>query len=294
MSAHAQALPEPLCKPFPHVFRWTWHKIQLLVAAGLFAYLGMLAVAGLYYLLFEVYAPFTHAWHTVIPNSTYRHDVRDVGEGLLGGLAGQQVIWNHYKKSTWKAIYGLGQSRADVLEKRFYIPNLKDGKPFSIGRLFATPPLVLLYAIPGFLIGLGIAAIIHHFVHHVTLVNPQHLSPHAATFWAKIEHGFTSSWDKKLIGYLAAFVFGRRPAKAVFDDVQLLFVERRVASGGSLRWYDLPTFRARYNDVKNNGASLTLTGQSTLLKRAVLVGVALFGGLVIYGWYILTFVAPAR
>ena len=100
----------------------------------------------------------------------------------------------------------------------------------------------------------------------------------------------TANWDKKLIGYISAFFFGRRPAKGVFDDVQLLFAERRVTNNLGTRWYQSPTFRARVNDVQANSHGYSEV-QGVWLKRIVVGLVPIGLVLAIFGWYVLTFIA---
>jgi hypothetical protein len=58
------------------------------------------------------------------------------------------------------------------------------------------------------------------------------------------------------MGYAAAFFFGRRPAKAVFDDLQLWQCEQQILRGRTAPpWYYPPTWRATFHDVLTTGAS---------------------------------------
>jgi len=77
--------------------------------------------------------------------------------------------------------------------------------------------------------------------------------------------------------------------RGVFDDVQLWFAERRVATNRPLRWYHPPTFKARYNGMTGETAHATLDHGliSALMLSLVIVGAAL----AVYGWYVLTYIA---
>ena len=98
-----------------------------------------------------------------------------------------------------------------------------------------------------------------------------------------------------MIGLAAAFCFGHRPAKAVIDDVQLWFVERRAQRGSGLRFYDPPPFKARYNaflsgeDAPPAGSIRARGGRVRYaLTTATLVLAMAAGG---YGYYVLNYIA---
>jgi hypothetical protein len=134
------------------------------------------------------------------------------------------------------------------------------------------------------------------------------------------------NWPVKLIGYASAFFFGRRPAKGVFDDLQLWFVERRilmhtigfhraksnrlsrpidamyrfVSKFSPAHWIPLvfypPTYQARYNDIRTQFLLDDTVipqrkhgpGYSLMLAGGALVAFCL----ALYGEYILVFIAP--
>ncbi len=280
--------PPPLVKLTRHPAKWLLNKAQLLVAAVVFAYIGMHIIVAVYYLLFEVNPSMKALWHHTVRNSDFRHNVRDVGEGLLGGLLAQAVVWNHFKKRG--PPNGLDRS-----EMKLHIPNVKDDRRLSFWQALATPELALLYAVPGFFAGLGIDVLIHRNITHLSglagsLQPALTTHPQAATLWSKMTAVVTQNWDKKLMGYGAAFLFGRRPAKGVFDDAQLWFVERRISAQKPLRWYHMPTYKARYNYVRRSGGANTDHHgalEASLIFLTFGVGLAL----AVYGWYILTFIA---
>jgi hypothetical protein len=290
-SARQRTLPAPLCKPFPHFLRWTRNTVQTLIMAGLFAYIGMLIIVALYYILFETTPTMNAWWHSTVPNSDIRHTIRNVGEGLLGGLLAQQIVWNHYKPKVQKRLLGK-KSLLDRIEIALHIPNVKDNKPFSVWQLLVTPFLVVLYAIPGGVLGFLIVHWFHrHNLHSVAgLVTSGHtLSPHAQGIAAKMQQTFTQAWPTKLVGYFAAFVFGRRPAKGVFDDVQLLFVERRATMHAKPYWFSTPAFKARYNDTVAQFKPYQV--HSTLMRWLVLGSLPVALALAAYGYYILGWIA---
>jgi hypothetical protein len=273
--------PWPLVKLWRHPLRWLLNKVHLLIALVIFAYIGTLIVVALYYLLFEVNPTMTHWWHQAVPNSDLRHSVRDVAEGVLGGLLAQQVIWNHFKKR--KPI-----NKLDEVEIAAHIPNLKRERRMTFWEVVTSPPLVLLYATPGFFAAYGIVHLIQHFHHLPGVVALLH--PHSSSLWVKTQHTFTDAWPRKVMGYSAALFFGRRPAKAVFDHMQLIFAERQVALGKNTRWYQPPTYQARINSLKAQGTIAKehqSLWQTVSMFAVVLVGLGLAG----YGWYILNYIA---
>ena len=274
MTTHgaAPAPPPPLVRFSRHPVKWVANHVELLFFAVVLAHLGMLAVVALYYMAFELNGSATAWWHHTVSNSGLRHDIRDVVEGLLGGFLAQQVIYNHYKRRR-------PRTRIDDIEIGLHIPNVKDDKPVNVGQVLVGPPLALLYALPGFFVALAILGPLH--VHAV----------HAAggSLWAKSRTIWTSNWDKKIMGYAAAFFFGRRPMKQVFNGIQLWFARHSTEDH---RWLP-PTFRARYNELHESDVGSTARPTrrfrplDIVMSSGIVVGLALAG----YGFYILTYVA---
>lgn len=287
-SATAVARVEPYSKPWRHPLLFLWQRLLVLVYAGIGVYAGTLIVVAVYYLLFETTATMTHWWHATVPNNSLRHSIRDVAEGLLGALLGLTLAHNHYKKKLQKRI-AAKPNAVDKAEMSVGIPNVKDRKPFRPWQLFVTPPLVLLYATPGFLIGYLIATWFHHHHGLLHLHSPFSANPTTADLGAKLKATWTTDWPKKLIGYFAAFVFGRRPARGLIDHLQLFFAERRVRSGKTVRWYDTAPFAARMREV---AATASYRAKPSLwLHRLVIGGTAVGFGLACFGWYVLAFIA---
>lgn len=228
----------------------------------------MLIVVALYYLLTQKSPTIKHFWdNTLVTNGDLRHSIRDVGEGILGGFLAQAIVWNHFAKSHLKA------GRAfDRLHERLHIPEI--------------PAALLASAVFGAIGFLALYYILHALHAHAAV--------HAAhgSLWNRTQNIWKSSWDKKAMGYAAAFV-ARRPLHIVFDKVQKWFAERRVKLHKGTRRYQPPTFKARVNEI----AKIALDAnrevpsqgplQSTLMLGSLFVGLALAG----YGYYVLTYIA---
>jgi hypothetical protein len=140
-----------------------------------------------------------------------------------------------------------------------------------------------LAAIDHNVLGLG------HMTHWIAKLLDIHLHGVPGSIWHLVHSHWGDNWNKKLIGYAAAFFFGRRPAYGVFDDMQLFFVEQRLLAGKPLRWYHLPNFQARYNDLKDQEITATEFGNwfKRLLYGGMFIGVVLF----LTGQYVLLFIA---
>jgi hypothetical protein len=284
VSSTGAVLPAPLVRPTRHPLRWARQRVELLTVRAVFTYVGICAMAAVYYLLLEtkVRLPIinetnTHAWHRAIPNATLRHDIRDVGEGLLGGILAIAFTYNHYRR--------IGKPHAvDRLEMRLRIPNVKSGRKLAWWQLVLGVVLIPVYAAPGFFVGEWLVGVIHPAVNHLAEVQ-------TGSVLTNVKNNFLEQWPKKLIGFGAAFFFGHRPARAVIDDIQLWFAERRVAAGKPPRAYETAPFKARYNDVATSGA-VQPRAQNAIALPIVLgiLGLAIVG-LGGYGYYVLNYIA---
>jgi hypothetical protein len=279
---------KPFAAPWRHPLLFAWQWLLLLVYLAIGVYAGTLIVVAVYYLLFETTTTMNHWWHSTVPNSNLRHSIRDVAEGLLGGLLGLTLAHNHYKRSLQRRI-AEKPNVVDRAEIAVGIPNLKDRKPFHPWQLLIVPPLVLIYAIPGFAIGYLIVAWFHHHHGLVHLHVPVSANPTTTDLVAKLKATWTADWPKKLIGFFAAFVFGRRPAHGLIDDLQGFFAERHVRSGKPARWYHTAPFAARMREAASSASRVD--GPSIWLRRLVLGGAAVGIGLACFGWYVLAFIA---
>ncbi|MDB5184561.1 MAG: hypothetical protein JWN38_369 [Candidatus Saccharibacteria bacterium] len=273
-------LPPPLTT-IKHPIQFAKNKIWLLFYAVVFAYIGTLIVSALYYLIFQKIGWVNHQWHARVPWDGVRHSLRDQAEGLLGGLLGVCMVRNRYKKL--KPI-----NKFDKWEIDHGISNVKDDVRLSWKQGLATVPLVLLYSVAGYVIALGVVYGIRHGIMHNT--SNSDAAAHARSLEDKAKDTAIAAWPDKLIGLSAAFFAGRRPAKGVFDDLQLYVAEQKVLSGKPLPKYWPPTWQATYNDVKTSGATEAVQhGKFTdwFIRIAALIGFVL----ACYGFYVLTFIA---
>jgi hypothetical protein len=288
----SSALPPPLVRPFRHPIRWLGLTCVSIVAALVFAHIGSLDIAGLYYAVFEWNSHMTAWWHSFISDSGLRHAIRDVAEGFYGGAIAQQLVWNAFRKRRIKYA-AKPMNRLDKIEDRLGIPNLRNGKDLRFWQIpYALLIWAPLYGSVGFAVTYLLDATIRHDV-SILHNTAQTLSAHAS-FWRRVASIDTSNWDKKIMGLAASVFFGRRPLRKVFDGVQLWFAKRHVASGLPVRWFYPPTYRARCNDVaaEVQAGRLTVADRFQKLQAAamvaVLVPIVVFAGL---GFYVLTFVA---
>jgi hypothetical protein len=284
--------PAPLVSPFRHPLRWLGITLLSGIVALVLAHIGAMAIAGLYYAVFEWNSHMTHWWHSFISDSNLRHDIRDVAEGFYGGAIAQQLVWNAFRRHTVR-YRAKPMNRLDRIEDALRIPNLRSGRKLSFWQIpYALLLWAPIYGSVGFLVTYLLDGAVRH---DVTVL--QHtvasLGPHASV-WQRTKQLDTSNWDKKVMGLAASFFFGRRPLRKVFDGVQLWFAERHVASEKPMRWYHPPTFRARCNDVADRvkEGQVTVSDRygtlQTVLLTAALVPAVVFAGL---GYYVLAFIA---
>jgi hypothetical protein len=295
--------PPPLdATPLRHPLRWLKNKALVAVDGLVLLHVGTLIIVALYYLAFQTIPGVKYDWDHALtgglhfwglhvhlaPLSTrhwgeWRHLIRNVAEGLLGGVLAQAIIWNHFrvkpKPLNW----------VDKLEIALHIPNLKDDRRTSGWQILALPLLVLVYAIPGFAIGAGVTHLIQHGLAHVHL--------HQVSSDAVVRSLWTSNVSQKIVGLFASIVFARRVGRGIYDDVQLLFAERRRAAGKPLAFYHklVPTFAARYNGISSTesaaaGVSDHDRWASWILVASIPVGI----GLAAFGYYVLAYIATGK
>lgn len=289
MESSPAPTPPPLVKLTSDPIRWLRNQGELLIAAVILAHIGTLIIVALYYLIFEVNPTMTSWWHHTVSDSTLRHNIRSVGEGLLGGFLAQQVVWNHYKKKLNRKVTSL-----DRVEMAIRIPNVHDRRGLSVGEVLTAPVFAILYALPGFIAGYFIVKWTHTHPHQHHALHPLNAAIHNSvtrrtiSLWDRTKVIWTQGWPQKAMGLGASFFFGRRPVRGVFDDVQLWFAERRVATNRPLRWYHPPTFKARYNGLAGEAAHVADHGLNAALMLSLVV---LGAALAVYGWYVLTYIA---
>jgi hypothetical protein len=298
-----QQLPPPLdATLLRHPLRWTRNRLLLAADALVLLHVGTLIVVALYYLAFQMIPGVKYDWDHALTGglhfwglkvhiallskphwAQYRHLIRNVGEGLLGGVLAQAIVWNHFKRKPKPRDW------FDRVEIALHIPNLKDDRRTSGWQLLALPLLVLLYAVPGFAIGDGVAHLIQNGIAHVHI--------HQVSSNSVIRSLWTGKVSQKVVGLFASFVFARRVGRGVYDDVQLFFAERRHALGKPLAFYHrlVPTFEARYNGVSSADAARDAFGKrgrwvTWLLAASIPVGIGLAG----FGYYVLAYIATGK
>jgi hypothetical protein len=273
--------PPPLVgRPGDHPLLWARNTTLLALLGAIITYLCVLIVVALYYDVFETIPTVTRWWHHTIPDPTLRHAVRDVGEGLIGGLGGVFAVRNRYKPLKPRNL--LDTIEIDYL----HIPNVKDDRRSSLWWLLGLPVLVLIYAQIGFWIAFGVIQAAQGLFHHAQVLASPRVDAHPSLS-AQLTAVIAQQWPQKLMGYAAAFFFGRRPAKAVFDDLQLWQCEGQVLRGRTAPpWYYPPTWRATFHDVLTTGASAAERhgrAPSWALRTAALA----CGALVVQGGFIM-------
>jgi len=275
--------PPPLVGPWPHLPRFLAQKTQLLVVAVVLAYFGQLVIVALYYLLLETNPTVTHGWHTLAPSGGIRHDIRNNVEGLLGGLFAQAAVWNAFRRRR-------PMTALDRAERHLGIPNLKTGRPRAV-QIVATVPLVIAYAVPGYLLArAGTDLLQAHAVEYFTQLRASSRITSLTPVRDRLIDTAAGDWDQKLRGYAAAFLFGRRPAKATIDAVQRRLAERHVRGNRTLRWWHPPTFAARVATLRNHVQPQHHPIGETLLILAASITLL---GLAITGLWVLVFHATA-
>lgn len=274
--------PPPLVGPWPHLARFLIQKVHLLVVAVVLAYFGQLVIVALYYLLLETNPSVTHAWHTVAPSGGVRHDIRNNVEGLLGGLFAQAAVWNAFRARR-------PMTALDRAERHLHIPNLKTGHPRAL-QVLATIPLVIAYAVPGYLLArAGTDLLQAHAVDYFTQLRVSSRITSLTPLRDRLIDTAAGDWDQKLRGYAAAFLFGRRPAKATIDTVQRRLAQRHLRRNRAPRWWHTPTFAARVTTLRGHVPPQPHPITETLTVR--LTGLTLLG-LAATGLWVLVFHTP--
>lgn len=301
---------EPRRKPAPpldvtlirHPLRWLKNKALLAVDGLVLLHIGTLIVVALYYLAFQTVSGVKYDWDHALTGglhlwglhvdlallsrahwAEWRHLIRNVGEGLLGGVLAQATIWNHYK------VKAKPRDWIDNVEIALHIPNLKDERRTSGWQMLVLPLLVLVYAIPGFAIGAGVAHLLQNGLAHVHL--------HQVSSNAVVQSLWTGKASQKIVGLFASIVFARRVGRGVYDDVQLFFAERRRASGKPLAPYHklVPTFAARYNGVSSQQvAAEAVAGHNRWVTWILLASIPVGIGLAAFGYYVLAYIATGK
>jgi hypothetical protein len=285
-----------------HPLKWLGVLLVMTTAAIVVAHIGTLVVVALYYLAFQTIGSVKFHWDHLLSRdvhllsqahwTVWRHLVRGVGEGVLAGVFVQLITINHFKKRDPEL------SRLDRLEIALRVPNIKDAREVSAGQLIALPLLVVVYAIPGFVVGAlvtaALKAVLTSAHSYAVLVGAAPAS--GGSTWSHVQTIWTGNRDQKIVGFFASVFMARRPMRAVADDVQAYFAGRRVALHKRLRVYHLPNFRARFlleSEHEALGKSKAVAAYRSggvvpaLLSAGLIVGLALAG----FGYYVLAYIA---
>lgn len=259
-----QPLPPPLVHLYRHPIKWVKNKAILLADAIVLAHVGVFVVAALYFLITQTNHGVKHWWDTTVTPASLRHDIRDVGEGVLASFFAQAIVWNHFTRSHRRA-----GDKLREWSKQYHVP------------------VVILSLALATLIGAATFAVGELVIHGFSL-HASHRKVTGSIWHRTFTSLWNSNWDKKALGFVSALV-ARRPLHILFDETQMYFASRRAESGKRLRWYHPPVFQARYNYLRENEHEVR--SYPVLLKGLmgflVVAGVGLAG----YGYYILTYKA---
>lgn len=259
----APALPPPLVRFFRHPLRWTRIKLELIVDAVVLAHIGVLIIAALYYLITQTSPTVKHWWDTTVTPASLRHDIRDVGEGVLASCLAQGVVWNAFARGHRNS----GQVFRRI-RQRYHVP-------VALAALLSA----VVIAVAAYAAGDGI-------LHLLSVRTTSHSL--AGSLWNRTTTLWRSAWDKKALGFVAALA-ARRPLHVLFDRAQAYFAGRRAAAERGVRWYHPPVFKARYNYLAENRHELRQYPRALTYAMGLLVLVCV--GLAGYGYYILTYKA---
>jgi len=253
--------------------KWAFYTAQTRAYQVAVAHVGLFAVAGLYYLLLQTrydVGPvhvFLKPWWDGLFSwknwPTIRHLIRDCGEGFLGTLLALMLVTNYYKIK-------------DNAVNRFLI------KMSSGWTILLAPLVIILAAVPGFLLGYGVIEGLRLVLHAHTL-NPT-LSAHPS-FVAKL---YADDTDAKIVGVFGGLLFGHTAARPVFATILRFFATRRVARGKRDRVWQPVYFRAlvRQTALAGTAAAVAKT-HGALTKLGVTVAVVALLGFAYEGYYVI-------
>ena len=256
--------PPPPLVPFNrHPVRWVRNKVVLVVDAAVLAHVGVLVMAGLYYLITQTNHSVKHWWDMTVTPASLRHDIRDVGEGVLAACLAQAVVWNPFTRSH--------QDTGRVFrewKRRYHVP-------VGVSALLAATAL-----------GAAVFALGDAILHWLSVGATSRSA--SGSLWNRTANLWASGWDKKALGFVSA-VAARRPLHVLFDEAQTYFAGRRAMGGKPLRWYHPPVFCARYNYLVENVHEVRLYPVPLTYVMGLVVVATI--GLAGFGYYVLTYKA---
>jgi hypothetical protein len=200
--------------------------VGLILTTVVATYIGVDIVSALYYLLVGAdWTPLNGPWHQLFTDDATRHMIRNVSEGLLGGLLGQAAAFNYYKKVIKKK-----PGIVDKFSRLLRIPSAWDDKLAGPIAILLNPFAVLLFAVPGFILGFWTVHELHHILNWVVATQ----SHGTLSLPDRMQAGVTSEYDQKIIGLFASFFLGRKAALGVMSDMQERFAAIRVCNNKPL------------------------------------------------------------
>ena len=276
-------------------------RVQTLIYVVIAVHIGVWIASALYYDITQVryvigghqILYLKHGWDYLPGNlgihsypwwTAVRHNIRNVYEGLLGGLLGMVVgiRWKPAKPA----------AKFDNLLVKLHFPSRHQQRRTTPLQVILSPLTVSLAGLPGFAVALaavlGGSWIFHHF--HLVVHPPAVTLPHVALLHTYLA---TWQWQYQLVGLAAGLFYGRKAFFKIAEDIQLFFIERRIATnrrpGRIYPW----NYRVRYDQVMaETGGTVPRHGRwvSVFMPVVVLIGVLLTAD----GIYVRFWVAKGR
>jgi hypothetical protein len=234
-------------------------RVQTLIYVVVAVHIGVWIASALYYDITQVryvvgghqilylkhgwdYLPQNLGLHSYAWWKPIRHDIRNVYEGLLGGLLGMVVgiRWKPPKPAT----------RLDNLLVKLHFPSRHQQGRTTPLQVILSPLTVSLAGLPGFVVALAAVSGGSWIVSHLHVVIHLHAMtiPHQAVLQSYLAT-WQSQWQYQLVGLAAGLFYGRKAFFKVAEDIQLFFIERRIAAsrrpGRIYPW----NYRMRYDQV---------------------------------------------
>jgi hypothetical protein len=260
--------------------------VQTLLYVVIAVHIGVWIVSALYYDITQVryviaghqlvylkpgwdHLPKYFGFHSYSWWTTVRHAIRNVYEGLLGGLLGMAV---GIKFKTSKPA-----TRIDNVLVALHLPSRHQQRRTTAIQLILSPLTVSLAGLPGFVVALaavkGGAWLSHHY--HLVVHWPTVAIPHVAVLQSYLA---TWQWQYQLVGLVAGLFYGRKAFFKIAEDIQLFFIERRVAAGRRPGWIYPMNYRERYERVlAETGGNVEKHGAwiSILMPVVLVIGLLL-------------------
>lgn len=258
---------------FGHLIKWAVSALYFLIIQFHYHVFGRITNQKLYYDNLPYYV-----WHVWFRQPMQwgiehyywwlgtRHSIRDVGIGLVGGLALQVLVAN----------------------------SIKLKQEASARQLLLLPITAPLAGIPGFLIGWGIVSAIDAWVYRGPGISVGGTQVYATEI---NQFAQSASWHNILIGILASFILARFVAKRPLQTIQSFFIERDVSvirKTGNWSWVRKirpPAYRLRVRYMLDE--DLPCEVHSATVSRILLAGVPIALFLVGFGFWLLYY-GPAK